>query len=283
MKILSIILLFILIFLTVFIVFEKPKTPKDRTYEVMFQIIGKPLKTSDRLITRFFNINNNDEKILGEEIRKKYYSNMKSSQKTQDYLQTLINKMATYHNPKNLKWTIFIYEGEPNAYALPGGIIAISSQMLKLLTTEAELVAILAHEKAHIDLNHCIDKYRVEAKKNSWSILKLPLKIISSIHNMFLRHSYGKYEENEADQYAFETLIAMDYNPLALSSSFNKLLKIDNLEDLKKNKSIIADYFQSHPSLNMRADQWEKLAKQYMEMNHKQTYDEIFINNFIDE
>ena len=40
---------------------------------------------------------------------------------------------------------MFLFEGAPNAFAMPGGVIGVTKSLLELLSNEAELVAILGH------------------------------------------------------------------------------------------------------------------------------------------
>ena len=46
----------------------------------------------------------------------------------------------------------------PNAWALPGGKIAINSGLLAALRNEAELAAVLAHEVAHAAAGHGVQR-----------------------------------------------------------------------------------------------------------------------------
>ncbi len=48
----------------------------------------------------------------------------------------------------------------PNAWALPGGKIAINSGLIAMLRNEAELAAVLAHEVAHAAAGHGVQKYQ---------------------------------------------------------------------------------------------------------------------------
>ena len=50
----------------------------------------------------------------------------------------------------------------PNAFALPGGYVYITSSLFDQLETEAELAAIMGHEVAHVDLKHCIERLQYE-------------------------------------------------------------------------------------------------------------------------
>ena len=280
---LSVILFGTLMGVGYFVWINNPETPKKKTYEVLFQVLGKPLKTIDRTITRILNVSDEEEAKLGERLAIALKSSPDAvSSKTQSYLQGLLHKMARHHNPKNLKWIVFVYQGEPNAYALPGGIISISTGLLKILETEAELVSVLAHEKGHIDLSHCIDIYRMQAKQQKWSLGNIAGEVFSAITRVFLRHSYRKYEENEADQYAFETLVSMGYNPLALSSSFEKLQHASQPNHSPRHGTILTDYLQSHPSLKIRIDHWKQKALEYQALYPRQRFDDVFLKGVIE-
>lgn len=51
-------------------------------------------------------------------------------------------------------FTVLDADDELNAFAAPGGFVFITSGMLKFLQNEDELAAVLAHEIAHVELNH---------------------------------------------------------------------------------------------------------------------------------
>ncbi|MCX7343950.1 MAG: M48 family metalloprotease [Proteobacteria bacterium] len=260
-RFITVLTLLILIVICVFVSVKQLATPKTRTYESIFQIFGKPFKTFDRALTKVSGVSDEDEKQLGNYLLSNISQDSKINPKIVKYIQSLVDKMAANYNPKGLTWRVFVYNGEPNAYALPGGIIHISVGLLEILDSEDEIIAILAHEKGHIDLGHCIDSYRNMVKTFNRSAGTPP---ILSIFNFFLRIQHSKYSENEADNYAFETLTQLNYCPLALGTSFEKLEKID--ECSKKGK-LLSDYFKSHPSSNIRSENWLEVGKRYIK-NH---------------
>lgn len=253
--------LLILIVIGVFVTIKQLAAPKTKTYESIFQIIGKPFKTLDRALTKVYGVSDDDEKQLGNSLLSRLKQDTDINPEIVKYIQSLVDKMASNYNPKGLIWHVFVCKGGDNAYALPGGIIHISISLLEMLESEDEIVAILAHEKGHIDLGHCIDGYRKEAKQlhKSGEAFLYP-----SIVNFFLRLQHSKYSENEADNYAFETLTQLNYCPLALGTSFEKLEKIDTSS---KNGKLLSDYFKSHPSSNIRSENWLEVGKRYIK-NH---------------
>lgn len=253
--------LLILMIICVFVSIKHLATPKIRTYESIFQIFGKPFKTLDRALTKVSGVSDEDEKKLGKYLLGYISQDPKINPEIVCYIQSLVDKMVNHYNPKGFTWRVFVYKGEPNAYALPGGIIHISAGLLEMLDSEDEIIAILAHEKGHIDLGHCIDNYRNMVKTFDRNAGMLQ---VSTIFSFFLRIQHSKYSENEADNYAFETLTQLNYCPLALGTSFEKLEKID---ECSKNGKLFSDYFRSHPSSNIRSENWLEVGKRYIK-NH---------------
>ena len=267
-KIIIILVLVILSAITAILVFERSAAPVKPSLESFFRVLGKPVKTLDRLITKIIMVNNEEERKLGEllaqEYKQDYYFDPKDI-KIQERLQSLLDKLAADYNPKKFKWKINLYYDSANAFALPGGVIYFSKQLYDLLDNEAEIVAILAHEKGHIDLGHCIDLYRKEAKRGSISNLGSIETIITSLPSFFMSIAYSKYAEDEADQYAFETLIRLGYSPFALSATFKKLYSLN--ENNKSKSNILIDFFKTHPSLPIRIENWHEAAVRFSKLH----------------
>src|ERR1700752_3871634 len=59
----------------------------------------------------------------------------------------------------NLDFRFYIIEdGIPNAFALPGGHVLITSGLLEMIDRPEELAGVLAHEIAHVTEKHGIRK-----------------------------------------------------------------------------------------------------------------------------
>ncbi|MEZ5352258.1 MAG: M48 family metallopeptidase [Bryobacteraceae bacterium] len=75
------------------------------------------------------------------------------------YLQTVCARVAA-HAKRQLPYR-FRFDPDPDfksAFALPGGEIFLGGGMWALLDSEDQLAAVLGHEIAHVDLNHCRDR-----------------------------------------------------------------------------------------------------------------------------
>jgi predicted Zn-dependent protease len=100
-----------------------------------------------------------------------------------------------------------------NAIALPGGQVFITTGMLDMIETEAELAAILGHEMAHIDLRHCVELFQTTTR-----LEKADLGAIADLVNLLpqlARMGYRKYQEVEADAAGQRLAIAAGYDPRA--------------------------------------------------------------------
>jgi len=74
-----------------------------------------------------------------------------------DYLQLLLYRIHNITHfdgrPGNLSIRVII-DNEPNAFCLPNGAIFINTGLLSAIRSEEELIAVIAHEVAHFELDH---------------------------------------------------------------------------------------------------------------------------------
>ena len=65
---------------------------------------------------------------------------------------------------------VIIDDSTPNAWALPGGKIAVNRGLLTKLNSEAELAAVLSHEIVHAAARHSakVDRARHAAVRRDW-------------------------------------------------------------------------------------------------------------------
>jgi predicted Zn-dependent protease len=145
---------------------------------------------------------------------------------------------------------------EINAFATPGGLIFVTTGMIRVCKTEDELAAVLAHEISHVAGKHglrAIKNSRLteafsmmasEATKSYGSPQLSQLTAafggsIKDITSTLMRNGYSRSLEREADKAAVTILERVGYNPHAL---------VDMLVAMKKRlKPGGLDFAKTHP------------------------------------
>ncbi|MBS0288350.1 MAG: M48 family metallopeptidase, partial [Proteobacteria bacterium] len=251
-----------------FAYYNNAQTPEGLSFETLFRYLGQPVKTVDRSITRVLGVNAKNERELGDVLAQNMEKNQVVGMLAEKaYVNSVIQELQTQYNPKELNYRVFIFHGEPNAFALPGGIIVVTTGMLQLLNSEAELVGILGHEKGHIDLGHCIDHMRIQAKTYQSSFGAFLDWYLATM----LNHTFSKFQENEADRFGFESLIALQYDPGALSEAFDLMLS-KYPQESERTLDILKDYTMTHPSLRIRAENWREKANRFKQQHPELNY-----------
>ncbi|TGK33421.1 peptidase M48 [Leptospira gomenensis] len=242
---------------------EQIQTERASTLAPFYQILGKPIRTMNRALTKVLSVDSLDEKEYGDAIRERFSELKNEGNKDYDYLNKLIVNLTVYKQ-KPFEYSVFIMEEEsPNAFALPGGVIFVTRGLLSTLKSENELIAVLAHEIGHIEKSHCMDGVRFEllSKKIGTETLG---KLADFAFQLMTRHSYNKTQEDEADVYAFELVSNTLYDPLGVGLAFQRLEQYSPETGVKKAK-LLSEYFQSHPHMDLRREKFSEKAKLWWE------------------
>ncbi len=140
--------------------------------------------------------------------------------------------------------------GLNNAFALPGGRVFIFRGLLEFVEGPDELAAVLAHEMAHVTLQHGTTAV-VQGLGISFvfSVLLGDMGggIVAAAGEILLRMSYSREAETAADRSAIELLQEADLKFGGLSSFFERLAKEG--EDLPAALQMLS----THPSSEERA------------------------------
>jgi predicted Zn-dependent protease len=139
-----------------------------------------------------------------------------------------------------------------NAFAFPDGSIVVFRGMLRLLETQEEWMALLAHEGAHVHLRHGmrgVVRSSILALGASlvFGDLSGMTTVLADNAGALANLSYGRRQEAEADRYAQERLRAAGYRADGLASLFRKLLALQELPGW-------AEFLSSHPSTESRIE-----------------------------
>lgn len=91
------------------------------------------------------------------------------------------------------------------AFAMPGGYVYVTRQMLAFANSEAELAAVLAHEIAHVISRHARER----------QLLQDELRGAPVAENVEAMHRFTRDQEFEADTISIRMLAEAGYDPMA--------------------------------------------------------------------
>ncbi|HNR66001.1 MAG TPA: M48 family metalloprotease [Atribacterota bacterium] len=170
-------------------------------------------------------------------------------------------KEASGINKINYQIKIVEREG-PNAFALPGGFIYLTADLLKYVHSDDELAAVIAHEMGHIIHQHSIKQLQDKQKLKLVELLTIlvtgdsTLGILSELASITILNFYRREYEEEADFTALELLQkSSHYHPVALLTYFERVSSEDMLKP-----DINLGIFKTHPDVNERIEK----IKQYL-------------------
>lgn len=255
---LGIVVCFAVAFLVMTKTSSEPRTTP--TLSPLFQQLGKPLTTLERSLDAVYPVDALDEKALGEEIRKQLRTRQDAKDApTIEYLNALARKLTENHT-KPFEYTVVLCHGYLNAYALPGGVIKVTRDLIPLLQTEAEIVAVLSHEIGHIERGHAFERVRHKLLQRKIGPMALP-SLVTQVLDVCPRIVYNRTQEAEADAYAFELLSSQGYDLDGAANTLKRLLMRVGREEESPN--IVSDFLHTHPYTELRIAYFESRAEQF--------------------
>lgn len=140
----------------------------------------------------------------------------------------------------------------PNAFALPGGSMVMTDEMVKLVDNdEAVLLAVLAHELGHVQHRHGM---RMLIQGSAVGLVAGLIwgdasSLLATVPIVLGQASYSRDAERQADQFAADVLVAARRPPSVMVRLFERLEKHKKKEqDGNSAWSAVGIAFSSHPA-----------------------------------
>lgn len=153
----------------------------------------------------------------------------------------------------------FVRASAPNAFALPGGQVMVTSGLLETLDSPDELAGVLAHEIGHVKARDgMVAMYRnaglgilLEVVTGGSGVAQQVVTLGGQLAEM----RYTRRQEERADETAITMLRAAGHDPAGLADAFAALkgeVGAKREKDPVASRINIPEWFASHPDLDRR-------------------------------
>ncbi len=165
--------------------------------------------------------------------------------------------VAAQSQRPNLPFSFKVVEmPEPNAVALPGGFIYVTTGLLGFVRSDHELAAVIAHEVAHSALGHGLEMQR---RANRAMFITVLVAVFTRDPNLVggaqvlggaVMSGYSRDLEQEADLTSIDYLMRTPYSPVGVLTLLERLYRLEQLSGAGARD---AGALANHPKTNERA------------------------------
>jgi predicted Zn-dependent protease len=205
-------------------------------------------------------------------------------------IQTFVEKvgysLVDQVGPTPFEFKFYVINGlDPNAFAIPGGYIFVTTGLIVLAENEQEIAGVLSHEISHVTQRHIAQMIERSKRLNIATLAAMLAGIIAGRGGAgsqatvamatatagALTLKYTREMETDADQNGLHLLTKAGYDPNGMITFFNRLQKVS----LAIAPNIPA-YLLTHPAIENRISLLENL----LQMGPKSTGPFKTIKNF---
>lgn len=185
-----------------------------------------------------------------------------------DYVQGVGQRLAAVSDRKLPYEFVVLNNSVPNAWALPGGKIAVNRGLLTELNNEAELAAVLGHEIVHAAARHGAQAMErgmllqgalvvgaIAAQGSQYSDYVVGGAMLGA---QLVTQRYGRDAERESDAYGIRYMAEAGYNPEAAVSLQQVFVRLSE----GRQSNWLDGLFASHPPSQERVDNNRALVAQ---------------------
>ena len=201
-----------------------------------------------------------------------------------DYVQEIGHSLSSRAEEGQHQFYYFIVKDAViNAFAMPGGFIAINSGLVLSTSNENELAGVMAHETAHVTQRHIVRGILDQRNAGLMSTAAMLAAIllgaaagrsspdamegaILATQGAAIQHqiNYTRANEFEADRIGIGTMASAGYDPLGMATFFQTLER--NSPEPSRTKSI--EFLIDHPLSAERVAEARNRAEQIGRVRH---------------
>ena len=185
----------------------------------LLYLVADTQRELERIPLQLTRLSDAEENQIGEELARRWRltpaRHKGDAQRIAEYVNRVGQNLRRGVERPNIRYRFHYVDEERfvNAGALPGGQIAIGRGLLQILENEDELAAILAHEIAHVDRRHAVERLQYEVKARKLGVSGL--YGLGRIGVALFQAGYTTEKEAEADVAGLALMVKAGYDPSA--------------------------------------------------------------------
>ncbi|MFH1624011.1 MAG: M48 family metalloprotease [Pseudomonadota bacterium] len=228
-----------------------------------------------------------EEKKLGERFKHELEKHLEliKDPSTQKYIERIGRNIVSQLDYRPFDFNFSIYKSsDPNAFAIPAGYIYLSTGLITLAESEAELAGVVSHEIAHVTARHIAEKIEKESKLSIGTLAAILAGIflggggkaagavgaLSVATAQTLSLKYTRENEEEADRLGLRYLVKAGYDGSGMIT-FLKKIKRHRLEAFQ-----VPPYLLTHPGVESRIDYLDVMLKRLPQQEKSENESERF-------
>lgn len=164
----------------------------------------------------------------------------------------------------------FSRDKEPNAFAMPGGHIIVNTGLITLADTPEQVAGVIAHEAGHATLRHGLQS--IINRLGVAAVLQVLAGdagglagILAEGGGFLMNQKYSRDFERQADEKAWQYMMAANVNPRGLVEFFDKLKSVSG--------AAVPDILSTHPHTDDRMAVIEKKLESLPDNTQWRTFD----------
>ena len=191
------------------------------------------------------------------------------------YVNEVGQKLAAVADRKLPYEFVVLNNSVPNAWALPGGKIAINRGLLTELRSEAELAAVLGHEIVHAAARHgakaqergTLLQVGLAAAQIGAAVSDVDTNVAglliqgAGVGAQLVQQKYGREQELESDKYGMKYMKLAGYDPSGAVSLQETFVRLSQQDGAKK-QGWLEGLFASHPPSAERVEQNKRTTEE---------------------
>ncbi len=212
-------------------------------------------------------VSRDQEIALGREAAPKFqqeFGGRVPNETLQQYVRSVGAKIAAASDrPMPHEYTLLASD-VPNAFALPGGPVFITAGLVRRMTNERQLAAVLGHETAHVAARHSVKQ--MQKQMGAQLLIEIAGRIggekggaaadVAKIVTTMATLKYSRDDEYQADAVGIRYAARAGYNPWGMAELLNVLKNLAEREP-----GTFAEMFQTHPMSSKRIRQAEQILR----------------------